>query len=57
MGSATGVANYPAADVIKLKGRRTSEVATILGYQVAGEIIHRGQSRAIVRFESDIIWT
>jgi len=28
-------------DVIKLKGRRTSEVATILGYQVAGEIIHR----------------
>ncbi len=36
-----GLVNYPAADVIKLKGRRTSEIAAILGYQVADEIIHR----------------
>jgi glutamate 5-kinase len=36
-----GLVNYPASDVIKLKGRRTSEIAAILGYQVADEIIHR----------------
>ncbi len=36
-----GLVNYPAADVIKLKGHRTSEIAAILGYQVADEIIHR----------------
>jgi glutamate 5-kinase len=36
-----GLVNYPAADVLKLKGRRTSEIAAILGYQVADEIIHR----------------
>ncbi len=36
-----GLVNYPAADVIRLKGRRTSEIAAILGYQVADEIIHR----------------
>jgi glutamate 5-kinase len=36
-----GLVNYPAADVLKLKGRRTSEIAAILGYQLADEIIHR----------------
>jgi glutamate 5-kinase len=36
-----GLVNYPAADVAKLKGRRTSEISAILGYQVADEIIHR----------------
>ena len=36
-----GLVNYPAADVAKLKGRRTSEIAAILGYQLADEIIHR----------------
>jgi glutamate 5-kinase len=36
-----GLVNYPAADVLKLKGHRTSEIAAILGYQVADEIIHR----------------
>jgi len=36
-----GLVNYPAADVIKLKGRRTAEIAAVLGYQVADEIIHR----------------
>jgi glutamate 5-kinase len=36
-----GIVNYPATDVVKLKGRRTSEIAAILGYQIADEIIHR----------------
>jgi glutamate 5-kinase len=36
-----GLVNYPAADVLKLAGRRTSEIAAILGYQLADEIIHR----------------
>ena len=36
-----GLVNYPAADVIKIRGRRSSEIAAILGYQVADEIIHR----------------
>jgi glutamate 5-kinase len=36
-----GLVNYPAADVLKLRGRRTSEIAAVLGYQVADEIIHR----------------
>ncbi len=36
-----GLVNYPAADVVKLKGRRSSEIASILGYQLADEIIHR----------------
>jgi glutamate 5-kinase len=36
-----GLVNYAAADVARLKGRRTSEIAAILGYQLADEIIHR----------------
>ncbi len=36
-----GLVNYPAADVTRLKGHRTSEIAAILGYQIADEIIHR----------------
>lgn len=36
-----GLVNYPAADVLKLQGRRSAEIAAILGYQVADEIIHR----------------
>jgi glutamate 5-kinase len=36
-----GIVNYPSADVLKLKGRRTHEIARLLGYKVADEIIHR----------------
>jgi glutamate 5-kinase len=36
-----GLVNYPAPDVVKLKGRRTAEISTLLGYKVADEIIHR----------------
>jgi len=33
--------NYPAADVLKVAGRRSSEIPDLLGYKVADEIIHR----------------
>ncbi len=36
-----GLVNYGAPDVAKLKGRRTTEISTLLGYKVADEIIHR----------------
>ncbi len=36
-----GLVNYPAADVLKLKGRRSGEIPALLGYKVADEIIHR----------------
>ncbi len=36
-----GLVNYPAADVMKLMGRRSAEIASVIGYKVADEIIHR----------------
>lgn len=36
-----GLVNYPAPDVLKLKGRQSRDIARILGYKVADEIIHR----------------
>jgi glutamate 5-kinase len=33
--------NYPAADVLRVKGRRSGEIARVLGYKIADEIIHR----------------
>jgi glutamate 5-kinase len=36
-----GLVNYPAADVLKVAGRRSSEISNLLGYKVADEIIHR----------------
>lgn len=36
-----GLVNYPAAEVLRLKGRHTYEIARVLGYKVADEIIHR----------------
>jgi glutamate 5-kinase len=36
-----GLVNYPAMDVAKLKGLRSNEIARVLGYKVADEIIHR----------------
>jgi glutamate 5-kinase len=36
-----GLVNYPAADVLKVMGRRSAEIAAVLGYKVADEIVHR----------------
>ncbi|MGZ6195950.1 MAG: PUA domain-containing protein, partial [Candidatus Binataceae bacterium] len=36
-----GLVNYPAADILKVKGRRSNDISRTLGYKVADEIIHR----------------
>ncbi len=36
-----GLVNYPAADVLKLLGRRSDQISVVLGYKLADEIIHR----------------
>jgi glutamate 5-kinase len=36
-----GLVNYPAADVLRLKGRRSAEIVRVLGYKLADEIVHR----------------
>ena len=36
-----GLVNYPAVDVLKVMGRRSTEISRVLGYKVADEIIHR----------------
>jgi glutamate 5-kinase len=36
-----GLVNYPAADVLRVKGKRSEEIPRVLGYKVADEIIHR----------------
>lgn len=36
-----GLVNYPAADVLRVKGRHSYEIPRVLGYKVADEIIHR----------------
>jgi len=36
-----GLVNYPAADVLRVKGKRSEEIPSVLGYKVADEIIHR----------------
>jgi glutamate 5-kinase len=36
-----GLVNYPSMDVLRVKGLRSHEIARVLGYKVADEIIHR----------------
>jgi glutamate 5-kinase len=36
-----GLVNYPAADVLRVKGRRSTEIVRVLGYKLADEIVHR----------------
>ncbi|MBF0506049.1 MAG: glutamate 5-kinase [Nitrospirae bacterium] len=38
---AKGIVNYSAADIGKIKGKKTSEIERILGYKYSDEIIHR----------------
>ena len=38
---AKGIVNYSAADIEKIKGKKTSEMERILGYKYSDEIIHR----------------
>jgi glutamate 5-kinase len=36
-----GLVNYPAADVLRVKGRRSAEIVRVLGYKLADEVVHR----------------
>jgi glutamate 5-kinase len=36
-----GLVNYPAADVLRLKGRQSADIVRVLGYKLADEIVHR----------------
>ena len=38
---AAGLANYPAADIERIRGRKTAEIADILGHKDHDEVIHR----------------
>ena len=38
---AWGLANYPCADVLAIKGRRSAEVGDLLGYEYGPEVVHR----------------
>ena len=38
---AHGLANYDAADLVRLQGRHSSEIAPALGYHYGDEVIHR----------------
>ncbi len=38
---AKGLTNYSSSEIEKIKGKKTSEIEGILGYQYSGEVIHR----------------
>ena len=38
---AVGLSNYAAADVERIRGRRSTEIAPILGYDFGAEVVHR----------------
>lgn len=38
---AAGLSNYAAADIIRIQGKKTSEIAAILGHKDHDEVIHR----------------
>jgi glutamate 5-kinase len=36
-----GLVNYPAADVLRLRGKQSADIVRVLGYKLADEIVHR----------------
>ncbi|GAB4419756.1 MAG: glutamate 5-kinase [Thermodesulfovibrionales bacterium] len=38
---AKGITNYSSAEIEKIKGKRTTEIESILGYRYSDEVIHR----------------
>ena len=38
---AAGLANYSAADILSIRGRKSAEIAAILGHKDHDEVIHR----------------
>jgi glutamate 5-kinase len=46
---AAGITNYPASDVRTLKGRRSSEIESLLNYSYGDSVVHRDNLAALVR--------
>jgi len=44
---AWGLANYPCADVVAIRGRRSAEVEGLLGYEYGPEVVHRNDMALI----------
>ena len=38
---AKGLTNYNSKEILKIKGKKTGEIASILGYKDYDEVIHR----------------
>ncbi|MBI4498344.1 MAG: glutamate 5-kinase [Chloroflexi bacterium] len=38
---ACGIANYPATDLVRIKGHRSSQIETVLGHHYGAEVVHR----------------
>jgi glutamate 5-kinase len=38
---AKGIVNYASEDIDRIKGRKTSDIETILGFKYSDEVIHR----------------
>ena len=38
---ARGIVNYSSEELLKIKGKKTSEIASVLGYQHDAEVVHR----------------
>lgn len=38
---AAGLSNYTAADIFKIKGKKTTEIVAVLGHKDSDEVIHR----------------
>jgi len=38
---ARGIANYSSAELLRLRGRQSTEIETVLGYTYGDEVIHR----------------
>ena len=48
---AKGVTNYTSSELLRIQGKRTSDIAIILGYQYGDEIVHRDN---LVKLETEI---
>jgi glutamate 5-kinase len=50
---ARGLANYNAADTLKIMGAHTAEIATILGHKPYDEVVHRDNMVLLSRHETE----
>lgn len=49
---ARGIVNYPSHDLIRLQGRRSSEIEAVLGYSYGSHVVHRNDLVCLERGEA-----